>query len=440
MTTFSNYMASLVGSTKRMTSIVVILMAFSIYLFIDASNGSFAFDEEYISTTIQYSFSDIWSITTEGIQPPFYFFMLKIFTLIFGESLLALRVFSNLGILAIFLTGLFPISKIFGSGVSLLFISIVALLPISQYLGGQVQMYSWCMFFNLANAVAAYKVYRNTTKFNNFILLLTVLCASYTHYYSFIGSIIIFVVLLVYQINKKKPLINTVIVILLFLIAYSFWIPQFSNQINTIVGSEWITTLNLKNLVLLIYYFFSPKDPAYPYTILNLFTWAMVLLVMFFLIGTCIVLVFKQYEKLDKKKIEASFLFMAVFFIPIIAAIVVSYLIKPILIPQYMTCLLGSLVLGVSILLFELYESGSEKSRNIIFGSLCMLLVLSVTRFFSEREYSNRMRNKIMIQEKINFPSIENMEGDYNLLDSSDQEFDSYEVKDEVLYQIEPTP
>ncbi len=384
------HLTSLFGSTKRMTSIIITLMGFSLFIFIDAFNDSFVFDEAYTMAMIQHSFSDIWNITATDVHPPLYYFILKSFTLILGDSLLTLRIFSSLGILCIFLTAMFPIRNNFGAGVSLLFIIIVVLLPVTQYLADEVRMYSWSMFFTLSNAIAAYKVYRNPSKLNFFILLLSALCSSYTHYYSLMGSATIFGILLFFMILQKKKITNTIIVILIFLIGYSFWLPELFYQISAVNYNYWITKLTPKDILLLTYYFFSPKEPTHPYTIFSLPVMAAALSIMLLLIATIAIFTIREYKNLNKSKIITSLGFISIFFIPIIMAIIISYTMKPILIPRYMTCLLGCLVLGVSILLFELYESGGKKSRNLILGSLCMLLVLSVARFFSEKEYMTK--------------------------------------------------
>lgn len=384
------YLTALFGSTKRMTSIVIALMSLSLFIFIDAFNESFVFDEAYTMAMIQHSFTDIWNITATDVHPPLYYFMLKIFTEIFGDNLLTLRIFSALGVLAVFLTAMFPIRKHFGAGVSLLFIIIISLLPVSQYLASEIRMYSWSMFFTLANALAAYQVYKNNNVFNNILLLISALCASYTHYYSLMGSATIFGFLLLLMIVTKKQITNLVIVILLFLIAYSFWLPELFYQIGAVNHNYWITTLTPKDLLLFTYYLFSPKEPTHPYMIFNLPTMSVALSIMILLIAAIVIITIREYKNLDKTKVITALIFIGLFIIPIISAIVISYAMKPIMIPRYMTCLLGCLVLGISILFFELYESGNPRSKALIFGSLFMLWVLSVARFFSEKQYMAR--------------------------------------------------
>lgn len=385
-----NYLTCLFKSTKRMTSIIIALMAFSLFLFIDAYDDSFVFDEAYTMAMIQHSFSDIWNITATDVHPPLYYFMLKSFTLLFGDSLLTLRIFSSLGIAGIFLIGMFSIRRNFGAGVSLMFILIITILPVTQFLADEIRMYSWSMFFTLANAMSAYSVYKNSNKSNNFILLLTALCASYMHYYSLMGAATIFGVLLLFMLIEKKKITYTIIVIIIFLIGYSFWIPELLYQVSAVNQNYWITKLTLKDLLLLTYYPFSPKDPTHPYTIFNLPVMSVALSIMLLLIAAIGVITIREYKNLNKSKIHTALVFIAIFFIPVISAIVLSYAMKPIMIPRYMTCLLGCLVLGISILLFELYESGSSKARNLIFGSILMLCILSAGRFFSEKEYMTK--------------------------------------------------
>lgn len=361
-------------------------MAFSLFLYSDAYNDWFVFDEAYTMAMIQHSFSDIWNITADDVHPPLYYFMLKSFTIIFGDSLLALRIFSTLGILGVFLIGMFPIRKNFGAEVSLLFITIITILPVTQYLADEIRMYSWAMFFTLSNAIAAYKVYKSPTKFNYFILLLTALCASYTHYYSLMGAVTIFGILLLFLVIQKKQITYTIATIVLFVIGFSFWIPELITQVTAVNHNYWITKLTLKDLLLFSYYLFSPKEPTHPYTIFTMPIMAVALSFMLLLIASVIGLTIKEYKKLNSTKIKTGLTFIVIFLIPVITAIIISYIMKPIMIPRYMTCLTGCLVLGASIILVELYQSGSQKARTIVFTAICMLLVLSTVRFFSEKQ------------------------------------------------------
>lgn len=387
---FKNWSTAFFSSIQRMTSIMIALMAFSLFLFIGANNSSFVFDEAYSMAMIQHSFSDIWNITATDVHPPLYYFMLKSFTLLFGDSLATLRVFSALGILGIFLLGMIPIRLYFGTNVSLVFVIIVSLLPVTQYLSDEIRMYSWAMFFTLANALAAYKVFKKSSILNNCVLFLSAFCAAYTHYYSLMGSITIFGLLLVFLILEKKNLTYTIVAFILFMVGYSFWIPELFNQIAAVKHNYWITSLTLKDLLLFSYYLFSPKEPTHPYLIFTLPVMAVALSFMLILIASIAGITIKKYKNLNRSRMITALVFIGTFFIPVISAIIISYIIKPIIIPRYMTCLLGCLVLGISILLVELYESEGKMVRRLILTSIFMLSILSVTRFFSEKEYTDK--------------------------------------------------
>lgn len=387
---FKNRLAAFCSSTKRMTSIMISLMAISLFLFIAAYNDSFVFDEAYSMAMIQHSFFEIWKITAADVHPPLYYFMLKSFAFLFGNSLLTLRIFSVLGVVGVFLLGMFPIRRYFGASVSLVFIVIITLLPVTQYLADEIRMYSWTMFFTLANALAAYKVFKNSGPLNNTLLLFTALCASYTHYYSLMGSVTIFGILLFFLIINKKKLSYTIVAIVAFMIGYAVWIPELISQVTAVNHNYWITKLTLKDLLLFSYYLFSPKEPTHPYTIFTLPVMAVALSFMLLLLAALAGAIVKEYKELNRSKVITALAFIATFFIPVISAIIISYVMKPIMIPRYMTTLLGCLVLGISILVVELHTSGTKRVKMLVFTSISMLLVLSVARFFSEKEYMEK--------------------------------------------------
>lgn len=66
------------------------------------------FDESYTCALIEHSYSDMISILKDDMHPPLYFVSLKFFTGCFGNSFVATKIFSLLGLFSALLLGCMP--------------------------------------------------------------------------------------------------------------------------------------------------------------------------------------------------------------------------------------------------------------------------------------------------------------------------------------------
>ena len=87
---------------------IVIMAAGTALMFTGITHESLWYDESYTAAIVNHSIPDIINITGGDSHPPLYYLMLHIFTLIFGNSVLALRAFSVLGVVALAAWGYRP--------------------------------------------------------------------------------------------------------------------------------------------------------------------------------------------------------------------------------------------------------------------------------------------------------------------------------------------
>lgn len=88
----------------------------------------------------------------------------------------------------------------------------------------------------------------------------------------------------------------------------------------------------------------------------------------------------------------AAHAFVLVYIGTILITLGITYLVKPISVPRYTSCMLGPLLLGVAIYCTELWK---HKRKVLISASFCLLAVLSLGRFFSESEYSREQDKEL---------------------------------------------
>ena len=385
----------MIDKQSRQTFPILVLITFAslfVYFVIVTTRTVYSFDESYTMALIRYSFVDIWRITSLDVHPPLYYFMLKSFTFIFGETQLAARVFSWLAVVGIFLLGLFPIRRFWGDGVCLCFILLMSILPVIQFLVVDIRMYSWVMFFITAASLSAYSIFIKPKMSVYAILVFTTLCASYIQYYGFVGSMVIFFLLFIalFLSNQRHSWTRLIPFFLLFLIGFSFWLPALITQIRAVDMHFWITSITPKDILLFTYYTFSPKEPAHPYFIFSLPQMAAVLSLMLILLGLMfveLVVLYKQSE--FRKSILTAMCFALVFVLPISFALLYSYIKSPVIIPRYTTTVLGPMLIAVSIGSAQILKR--EKERYLIFIFFGLLTVLGITRFFAEDRYNEEI-------------------------------------------------
>ena len=99
------------------------------------------FDEGYTAYLVKGDFGEIWSLTAMDVHPPFYYFLLKIWSMIFGTSLVSLRMMSVFfGVVAIILL-FFLVKKWFGKKPAMVATLAMAISPFLVRYGMEMRMY-----------------------------------------------------------------------------------------------------------------------------------------------------------------------------------------------------------------------------------------------------------------------------------------------------------
>lgn len=381
------------NNTKSINSIWIYLvatLAVVVYFLISLHNTVYWFDESYTAALIRYSYLDIWEITGTDVHPPLYYFMLKVFVSIFGTTVLSIRIFSMLGVVLIFIFGATLVKRKFGENVSFLFVLLFSLLPVTQYLATDGRMYSWAAFFVIAATLFAHSVYTKPSVKNYAAFLFFSLAAAYTHYYALAAIVVIFGLLGFFSFLAKRSIKLLFIVFVLFIGGFSFWFPYLINQVTAVNTNFWITGLTPKDLLLFTYYTFSPKDPSHPYTVFTLPMMAFALSAMLLLLAVVLGYTIKLCRKpSNTNNIKIALAFCGVCILPVVSAIIYSYVKTPIIIPRYTSVVIAPMVLGLAIIFCEILKTG-KWGRVLVNSIVILLMILSVARFFSERKYIDK--------------------------------------------------
>ena len=381
------------SSTFLKYSIVISVIYSLILLYIDYINKTFWYDEAYSIALIQYSYQDILNITAKDVHPPLYYFLLKAFSSIFGNSLFTLRLFSSLGLFTTLLLGLFQIRRIFGDKVSFVFTILICILPVSQYLGSEIRMYSWLMFFILSSSIYAYNSIKTGKKSEFVKFTALALCGAYTHNYGLIAVGSIYAYILINSFLRKQKISYCIISLVVFLLIYGIWIPTLLSQILEVKEDYWIKAITLKDILLMSYYFFSPKEPSHPYLIFSIETMSIALSIALIIILFMTIILITNRRKIKKEKIRAATFFLYIFLFTIGITLLISLLIKPILAPRFTTSVLGVLVLSASIYTSSNWRI-SKLFRILCYSILFLFALFSFARFCSEKKYFQIKENE----------------------------------------------
>jgi len=223
---------------------IVLLVLGTGFLASGAFHSGLWFDESYTVGLIKHNMIDMCRIATYDVHPHLYYILLKLFSYIFGSSIISLRLFSVLGAVLLALLGFTHIRKDFGVKTGFWFSFFVLFMPSTFKYALQIRMYTWAPLFVMLAAIYAYRVVVEDKKnVKNSILFVTFsVMAAYSHYYALIAVSIINISLLIYYIIKKSELkkwfIMAVVQLVVFLPGLYVFLVQSSNG-----GAGWIKVI-----------------------------------------------------------------------------------------------------------------------------------------------------------------------------------------------------
>lgn len=373
--------------SKVLIYALLFVFAGCLFAYLDFNNTSIPYDDAYSVFMIKASYSDIAAITASDVHPPLYYWGLKAFSNIFGDSIFTLRIFSLLGVFSVLLLGCFLIRRMFGDRVAILFLIFTIIFPVTQYVVSEIRMYSWTMFFVLACALYAYKVLENGLVKDWIIFFLTGICAAYLHNYGLLSVLGIYLILFGCLMAKKKSWSKLLVCGFLFILAYSPWLLQLINQIGDISQGYWIKPLNINDLFLHIYYFYSPKEIWLPFSD---FTKLQMMTGLILLMGIQSILIFKVLisARWKDRLVRFGVFSFCAFLFPIMLGALISFLYIPVLVTRYMTCSFGLFVLSMAFILAKAYEFPGY--RKLLYVFLFLLFIDGSIRVYSGLKYYNQ--------------------------------------------------
>lgn len=136
---------------------------------------------------------------------PLWYMALKLWTLIFGDSFVACKMFTVLGSVCTMLLGATVVRRNWGCKTALLFLIPAGLAPGMMQVGVNIRTYSWTVFLVTACALAAYSIVQNSGKWYIWLILfLTTIAGLFCHHFTAFGYLFIYLYLFVELVRRDR--------------------------------------------------------------------------------------------------------------------------------------------------------------------------------------------------------------------------------------------
>ena len=236
-----------------------------------------------------------------------------------------------------------------------------ALIAMSNFLTtfSIARMYPWGMVFLVISFLYASEILKNPTLKNWILLSFFSVCGAYTHYFTAVSSVILYVLLLAYVLLKNKSEIKNWVISTVFgIVCFAPWLLFLYKQIKSVKGDYWIEPISVNDFLQFFASIFTETEEFY----INL-----ILAIVFLVLFIFIVLEYKKSQENSDIVLLGSLVFIGT----ILFGVALSFLFRPIFIVRYITPAMGVMWLCISIFIskFDL--------KKVIIPVVVVLLVFS---------------------------------------------------------------
>ena len=352
---------------------IIIIIIGIIFLSLSAFHSNIWFDESYSVAIAKHDFSNIWKITGNDVHPALYYWMLHIVFIVFGNNILAFRLFSVLAVVILGILGYTHIRKDFGEKVGIFFSFLSYFLPICSTYSGAIRMYSWACLFTCLLCIYAYRFYKglNTNKWQKNLIIFEIfsIACCYIHYYATVTACIVNFILLIYLIKNrkqyKKAFYSFLILAIVQVALYIPWVLYLYKQLKHVGTGFWIT-LGINTLV---------EVPSFQFRreLDTVFTFdAPTIIALVASILMYIYIAYRIYKaKKEKENIKPGVWAIIVYLAVIGAYLLVSYIFSPVLYSRYLFAITGIYIFAMA------FFMAKEKKTWVTVIICALILILS---------------------------------------------------------------
>ena len=330
-------------------------------------------DEQYTMLLFQYSWKDMLkTIMSEDGHPPLSYIYQRLWSLGIWNNIFMLHMSSLFVLLMMVLLGCYPIRRLCGDKVALIFIFLTFAMPSSFRMASNMRMYPLAVFFITGVFVYSQNILLKYRKSDWIFLTLFSILGMYTYYYCVIYSAIIWLLLLYNLIISKqyKQLKNFFISGTCVALLYLPWLYVFFSQFNY-MKEKWYPSfhqaIEALNGLLFMFYIYDSKSVEYlallVTTILGIYCWILIFQMLFD----------KVTNKINHMVVK-NFVIITVIFI--VCTLFITMYVRPMLETRYIFIQIGMncLAIACSILKYP-------KFRKIFYSILLISFVVIFYQF-----------------------------------------------------------
>ncbi|MDD4163710.1 MAG: glycosyltransferase family 39 protein [Eubacteriales bacterium] len=354
------------------------------FLMVGMFHNNVWFDESYSVGIVNHNLFDVCIISAADVHPPFYYIVLKLYSLLFGNSITSLRSFSVLCASLLAGLGITHIRKDFGEKVGFWYTTLTFLFCSTFKYANEIRMYTLAPLLVTLMCIYAYRFYKSglTDKKNRILFLVFSILGAYTHYYALAAAgAVTFLFLLYCRKNDLMTLWKK-----LAKMQMLFYIPGFIclfAQSLHVVSSFWITMLYPEFIYKSLSFFLIGDVPgdAVNLTKITATIYDAIAVVIW---GVCAFFVVSDYRK-NRDKNTTVLLVLKVIGLVIGFFLAVS-LIRPLYYVRYLTVLSGLVVLFFA---FALEKINKPFVKPALILLLVVVLILRVVPLYKVMYASN---------------------------------------------------
>ncbi len=347
--------------------------------FVTITKSSIWHDEGFSIMLARQPLVQIWQLTARDVHPPGYYAILHVWIRFFGESVFAIRSISAIAGIGIMIIGYLLIKRIAGGRAALLSLLFLALAPFLIRYSQEARMYGLLGLLMIGAVYAIIRILEQPHKAKWYVVYgLCVAAGLYTHYFTVLAVFSFWLYLLIDNrsllANKRWWIAN-----LLALTAFLPWLPNMIAQLTRGQGLSWLPHTSWHTFFDTVWQFMTFTDGQ------------RLPLLIYILLGLVMVAVGIFVWWRDHTKYQSWHLLVVFSFVPIVLAIVVSF-IKPIFHERYfMFSSIGLyLMLGIAI------DQVGIKATWLIYVLTLFVVVVEIIGIRNVISQSNHQMGQVM--------------------------------------------
>lgn len=375
-------------SKKDSIILAVGLVVFAAVSFGNMSRWSIWFDEAFSAYLLRYNFIDIARYTASDVHPPLYYWLLKLWSLVFGESIIALRSLSLVFIMCAVVVAYFFAKKYFGKKSALLTVVLMSISPMLVRYSEEARMYGLVVLIATAATVVLVEATLKPTRRKWILYGVLVSLGMWTHYFTAIiwlaHWVWRFAVRGKYQSTKKFFSKDWVWAHVLAVIIFIPWLPFMVKQMRTVQQTGfWIKEVSIDSLTNMLTNTFVFSEHGDVKKWLALIVFATSVFALYLIVQA------RRYMEKEKRLLFDLLIIMSI--VPVLILFVVSL---PPLRPSYVERYLLTAVFWSMILLAVSIVYGFKRTNKKIYTLAALpfvvCMIIGVTNVY---QYGNFNRN-----------------------------------------------